>query len=57
MHSTKVSHSIVVGTAQHYSVLKEIFDDHFQFVVYKTSNTLDAYMCSKGIYLLLKNGK
>ena len=23
-------------------------DDHFQFVMYGTSNTLNAYMCSKG---------
>ena len=23
-------------------------DDHFQFVVYRTSNKWNAYMCSKG---------
>ena len=27
----------------------------FQFVVYGTSNKLNAYMCSKGTYLWLKN--
>ena len=23
-------------------------DDHFQFVVYRTSNKVNSYMCSKG---------
>ena len=34
------SSTLYIGMALHYSVLKEIFDYHFQLV--------NAYMCSKG---------
>ena len=51
---TYVSHSTVVlciwgwpWFGQHYSVVKEIFDDHFQFLVYGTSNKLNTYIVQK----------
>ena len=46
---TQYGSTVYIGMpwfGQHYSVLKEVFDDHFQFVVYGTSNKLNVYMCS-----------
>ena len=42
---TQYSSTVYIEMALVYSVLKEIFDDQFQFVVYGKWN---AYMCSKG---------
>ena len=37
-----------IGMALVWPALKKSIDDHFQFMVYGTSNKLNAYTCSKG---------